>query len=94
MQGHAGANLMPLLASNRIGREQGEAFSMTFYGYSFIAGAMGELVQAADDHSESVLVASFDLDELQARRAAWGLFRDRRPELYGALMTADGVKRT
>src|ERR1700704_6008426 len=78
MQGHAGANLMPLLASNRIGKEQGEAFAMTFYGYSFIAGAMGELVEAADDRSESVLVASFDLDELQARRAAWGLFRDRR----------------
>ena len=91
MQGHAGANLMPLLASNRIGKEQGEAFVMTFYGYSFIAGAMGELIEAADDRSESVLVASFDLDELQARRAAWGLFRDRRPELYGTLLTSDGV---
>ncbi len=94
MQGHAGANLMPLLASNRIGVEQGEAFAMTFYGYSFIAGAMGELIEAADDRSESVLVASFDLDELQVRRAAWGLFRDRRPELYGALLTADGVMRS
>ena len=93
MQGHAGANLMPLLASNRIGKEQGEAFAMTFYGYSFIAGAMGELVEAADDRSEAVLVASFDLDELQGRRAAWGLFRDRRPELYGNLLTADGVTR-
>jgi N-carbamoylputrescine amidase len=93
MQGHAGANLMPLLASNRIGKEQGEAFAMTFYGYSFIAGATGELVEAADDRSESVLVATFDLDKLQARRAAWGLFRDRRPELYGSLLTADGCTR-
>ena len=91
MQGHAGANLVPLLASNRIGREQGEAFAMTFYGYSFIAGAMGELIEAADDRSETVLVATFDLDELQARRAAWGLFRDRRPELYTNLLTADGT---
>jgi N-carbamoylputrescine amidase len=93
MQGHAGANLMPLLASNRIGKETGEAFAMTFYGYSFIAGAMGELIEAADDRSETVLVATFDLDELQARRAAWGLFRDRRTDLYGNLLTADGVIR-
>jgi N-carbamoylputrescine amidase len=91
MQGHAGANLMPVVASNRIGREQGESFAMTFYGNSFIAGATGELIQSADDSSEMLLVASFDLDELRARRAAWGLFRDRRPELYRNLLTADGL---
>jgi N-carbamoylputrescine amidase len=92
MQGHAGANLMPVVASNRIGREQGETFAMTFYGNSFIAGAAGELIETADDPEEAVLVASFDLDELRARRAAWGLFRDRRPELYRDLLTADGLR--
>ena len=91
MQGHAGANLTPLVASNRIGREQGENFAMTFYGNSFIASGTGELIETADDVSEKVLVASFDLDELRARRAAWGLFRDRRPDLYGDLLTADGI---
>jgi N-carbamoylputrescine amidase len=90
MQGHAGANLMPLVASNRIGREQGESFAMTFYGNSFIAGATGELVESTDDAGEAVLVASFDVDDLRARRAAWGLFRDRRPDLYRDLLTADG----
>jgi N-carbamoylputrescine amidase len=90
MQGHAGANLMPVVASNRIGHEQGENFAMTFYGNSFIAGATGELIAAADDSSETVLVAGFDLEELRARRAAWGLFRDRRPDLYSDLLTADG----
>ena len=90
MQGHAGANLMPLVASNRIGREQGESFSMTFYGNSFIAGATGELVESTDDAGEAVLVASFDLDDLRSRRAAWGLFRDRRPDLYRHILTADG----
>jgi N-carbamoylputrescine amidase len=93
MQGHAGANLMPLAASNRIGREQGESFAMNFYGNSFIAGAAGELIEAAGDGHETVLIANFDLDELRARRAAWGLFRDRRPELYGGLLGADGQSR-
>ena len=92
MQGHAGANLMPVVASNRIGHEQGESCTLTFYGNSFIAGGTGEVIEAADA-GESVLVASFDLDELQARRAAWGLFRDRRPDLYRDLLTADGEPR-
>jgi N-carbamoylputrescine amidase len=93
MQGHAGANLMPLVASNRIGREQGRSASMTFYGNSFIAGPTGELVAAADDEREGVLTARFDLDAIREMRAAWGIFRDRRPELYGALLSSDG-KRT
>jgi N-carbamoylputrescine amidase len=90
MQGHAGANLMPLLASNRIGHEQGETSAITFYGQSFIAGPTGEIVASADEE-EAVLVASFDLDAIATQRAGWGLFRDRRPELYGALLSADGV---
>jgi N-carbamoylputrescine amidase len=90
MQGHAAANLMPLVASNRIGTEQGESCSLTFYGSSFIAGPTGEKRAEAGRAEEAVLTASFDLEELRAMRAAWGLFRDRRPELYGPLMTLDG----
>ncbi|CAO3422100.1 N-carbamoylputrescine amidase [Azospirillum doebereinerae] len=90
MQGHAGANLMPLVASNRIGREEGETCGITFYGSSFIAGPQGEIVAQADRDSRSVLTATFDLDRLAAQRASWGVFRDRRPELYGALLTLDG----
>lgn len=93
MQGHAGANLVPLVASNRIGTEEGERFSQTFYGSSFIAGPTGELVAQAGRTEEEVLVARFDLDAIRAQRASWGVFRDRRPELYGAIMTYDGTTR-
>ncbi|HVJ43382.1 MAG TPA: N-carbamoylputrescine amidase [Dongiaceae bacterium] len=89
MQGHAGANMVPLIASNRIGMEVGESCSLNFYGRSFIADPLGALVEAAGDE-EAVLTASFDLDEIRTQRAGWGLFRDRRPELYTALMTLDG----
>jgi len=90
MQGHAAANLLPLVASNRIGTERGESCSLTFYGSSFIAGPTGEKRAEAGRAEETVLTASFDLEELRATRAAWGLFRDRRPELYGPLLTLDG----
>jgi len=90
MQGHAAANVMPLVASNRIGVERGEKYEMTFYGSSFIAGPTGEKVAEADRGSEAVLTASFDLDAIRAQRHAWGVFRDRRPDLYGPIMTLDG----
>jgi N-carbamoylputrescine amidase len=90
MQGHAGANLDPLIASNRIGREQGDSSAITFYGSSFIAGPQGEKVVEAGREEEAVLTATFDLDKLRAARASWGLFRDRRPELYSAILTLDG----
>ena len=93
MQGHAGANLIPLVASNRIGTEEGERFTQTFYGSSFIAGPTGELVAQAGRTEEEVLVARFDLDAIRAQRASWGVFRDRRPELYGAILTYDGSTR-
>jgi N-carbamoylputrescine amidase len=63
---------------------------VTYYGSSFIADHTGALVQQADRGSEAVLTASFDLQALRAYRDAWGVFRDRRPELYGPLMTLDG----
>jgi N-carbamoylputrescine amidase len=90
MQGHAAANVMPLVASNRIGVERGEKYEMTFYGSSFIADPTGGKVAEADRASEAVLTATFDLDAIRAQRHAWGVFRDRRPDLYGPIMTLDG----
>ena len=90
MQGHAAANVMPLVASNRIGHEKGEKVEMTFYGHSFIADHTGEIVAQADDHSEQILTATFDLDEIRKYRHSWGVFRDRRPDLYAPLLKLDG----
>jgi N-carbamoylputrescine amidase len=93
MQGHAAANLMPLIASNRIGTEKGAASEITFYGSSFIAGPAGEIVAELDRSHEGIATASFDLDAIAKARASWGLFRDRRPELYGPLISHDGAPR-
>jgi N-carbamoylputrescine amidase len=90
MQGHAAANYMPLIASNRIGFERARTSEITFYGSSFIAGPLGEIVAELPRDAEGVITATFDLDEIRRRRASWGLFRDRRPDLYGPLLTADG----
>ena len=90
MQGHAAANVMPLVASNRIGAERGQKYEMTFYGSSFITDPTGAKLAEADRSSESVLVATVDLDAAREQRHAWGVFRDRRPELYGPIMTLDG----
>jgi len=87
MQGHAAANVMPLVASNRIGMEQGEKCSITFYGHSFIADHTGAVVGQADDASETVLTATVDLEAIRRYRHAWGVFRDRRPDLYGPLLS-------
>ena len=89
MQGHAAANCMPLVAANRIGTERGEAGELAFYGSSFIADATGAIVAEVASDREGTAVASFDLDELARQRASWGLFRDRRPELYSVLQAHD-----
>tara|TARA_R110002020_G_scaffold131110_2_gene293230 strand:- start:2428 stop:3321 length:894 start_codon:yes stop_codon:yes gene_type:complete len=89
-QGHAGANLMPLVASNRIGREEQDDYDITFYGSSFIADQFGAKVQELNETEEGVLVQQFDLDQLEHIRSAWGSFRDRRPNLYGPIKTLDG----
>ena len=86
MQGHAAANIMPVIASNRIGTETDDESSMTFYGSSFIADQTGTIVEEADRETESVLVHEFDLDAIAQMRIEWGVFRDRRPEMYGTLM--------
>ena len=85
MQGHAAANTMPVIAANRVGREVGEASEMTFYGSSFICDQTGAVAAEMGRSDEGVIAAKFDLDAVAEARAAWGLFRDRRPEMYGAL---------
>ena len=84
MQGHAAANMVPLAAANRVGVEG----KLTFYGSSFIAGPQGEILAQAPRHGEAIVKATLDLGALRARRAAWGLFRDRRPDLYGELVVS------
>ena len=92
MCGHAGANIMPLVASNRIGTETATASDtqMTFYGSSFIADHRGNRVEVADRETETLLTHAFDLDEIREYRRSWGVYRDRRPDLYAALATFDG----
>lgn len=90
MRGHAAANMVPVVAANRIGSESVHGVDMAFYGSSFIAGHTGALVAEANRVDEAVLVARFDLDACRAYRQSWGCFRDRRPDLYGALATLDG----
>lgn len=90
MQGHAAANLMPVIAANRHGLEKMKGSEITFYGTSFIAGPTGEIVADAKGAPDAIIHAKFDLDAVAQQRASWGLFRDRRPDLYGPLLTLDG----
>jgi N-carbamoylputrescine amidase len=89
MQGHAAANMMPLVASNRVGTER-LSTEIQFYGSSFIVDHTGQLVKEMDRTSEGIITATFDLDAIADQRRGWGLFRDRRPDLYGELVTNDG----
>ncbi|PNH05396.1 N-carbamoylputrescine amidase [Tetrabaena socialis] len=109
-QGHAAANVMPLVASNRVGEEHlpgpgAGAPPNAYYGGSFIAGSQGEVMaqvgakQLEHGHPdadpalvEGFVTATVDLDKVAVERAAWGVFRDRRPELYGCLATLGGSK--
>ncbi len=91
MRGHAAANILPLVASNRIGVETApEGRELTFYGSSFIAGPDGSILAQADRVTEGAITATVDLDAVARLRATWGLFRDRRPETYRVLATLDG----
>ncbi|MDF9840882.1 MULTISPECIES: N-carbamoylputrescine amidase [unclassified Paenibacillus] len=90
MLGHAAANLIPVVASNRIGEESDEESSINFYGSSFIAGPQGNKVVEAGRDEQAVLVSEFDLDALEVGRIEWGIFRDRRPELYRMIASYDG----
>jgi len=83
---------MPVVASNRIGREQATSgdMHMTFYGSSFIADEFGNKFEVASRGDQSILTHSFDLAKIKSFRESWGLFRDRRPDQYAALATFDG----
>jgi N-carbamoylputrescine amidase len=88
MIGHAVSNVAPVIAANRVGNEGGQIF----YGSSFIANQRGDKVAELGRTEEGIITASFDLAEVRRNRASWGFFRDRRPELYGVLGTADGER--
>jgi len=90
MLGHAASNLIPVIASNRIGAEADEDSEINFYGSSFIAGPQGNKIIEANRTEETVLVAEFDLDQLDTQRIEWGIFRDRRPDLYKIIASYDG----
>ena len=85
MQGHAGANITPLIASNRVGIETGKSGSMVFYGSSFIADHTGAKLAEADRVTEGVITASLDMHAIAKLRRSWGVFRDRRHDLYGEI---------
>jgi N-carbamoylputrescine amidase len=90
MQGHAAANLVPVIAANRIGLEEvkpceenaGQSSALTFYGSSFMTDETGELLESASRESEEILTHTYDLEQIGKNRLSWGLFRDRRPEMY------------
>ena len=92
MRGHAAANIMPVVASNRIGQESSNDLSMEFYGSSFISNHLGELVSEADRESEKIITHTFDLDLIKQYRRDWGVYRDRRTDLYNEILTLDGNK--
>lgn len=93
MQGHSAANIVPVVAANRVGIEtvepsyenNNQTSSLSFYGSSFITDEVGEIRQSADRTSETVITAEFDLHKIEEERLSWGIFRDRRPEQYGII---------
>lgn len=91
MQGHAAANIVPVVAANRIGTETDDHITLNFYGASFITDSKGKIIAEASRDKEEILYADFDFDQVELDRLDWGVFRDRRPELYKVLMTSDGI---
>ena len=97
MQGHAAANVIPVIAANRIGVESDQDTTLAFYGSSFITDSSGKIIDEAPsynggdvDNATAVISAEFDFNLQKSQRNNWGLFRDRRPDLYGPLLTLSG----
>ncbi len=90
MQGHAAANMVPVVASNRIGVESAGGVSLTFYGSSFVTDHLGAIVGEAGRSEEAVVTATLDLAAARRYRDEWGVFRDRRPDLYRPILSLDG----
>ena len=99
MQGHAAANLMPVIAANRIGTEtispdeenQNQTSALSFYGTSFLTDGTGAVVQQLSRDTAGIAAQTYDLDELEEMRKSWGVFRDRRPEYYRAISSPAAV---
>lgn len=91
MKGHAAANIIPVLASNRVGLEKAGNSSMKFFGSSFIADQHGDFAATMDREEEGYKLASFDLKAIDEERASWGVFRDRRTDLYGEILHLDST---
>jgi len=92
MQGHSACNMIPIVASNRIGKESFDTSNITFYGSSFITDNKGGILTQASRTDESMILSTLDLEQFQIQRASWGLFRDRRPSQYKTLFTSSGEK--
>jgi N-carbamoylputrescine amidase len=90
MQGHSASNIIPVIASNRIGKEMIEDSQIDFYGSSFITNHIGQIMVEADKKNEAVITMEFNLEEIDLYRTSWGVFRDRRPSMYKAISTCDG----
>ena len=93
MQGHSAANVIPVVAANRYGEEKvipcvengNQSSALVFYGNSFMTDETGDIISSAGRDEEAVLVSSYDFDKIREARMSWGLFRDRRPEMYGII---------
>ncbi|HDS1817019.1 TPA: N-carbamoylputrescine amidase [Pseudomonas putida] len=97
MRGHAAANLLPVVAANRVGREvaqSDETLAMRFYGSSFICDHKGALLAEADRNSSGIWLHDLDLGRMREDRLTWGIYRDRRPDMYAPLLTLDGTHPT
>ena len=92
MKGHAAANIMPVLAANRVGVEAMGKSSMKFYGSSFIADQHGDFVTEMNREEEGIRFAEFDLSEIAKERFGWGVYRDRRTDLYEDFLKHDASK--
>ena len=92
MIGHAATNQVPIVASNRIGMEDGFEISNFFYGRSFITDYTGEVVAEGSRDKEEILISTIDLDKAEDFRSSWGIFRDRRTDLYKTLLDLDGTE--
>lgn len=93
MQGHSAANVIPVVAANRYGEEKvipcvengNQGSALVFYGNSFMTDETGDIISSAGRDEDAVLVSSYDFDKIREARMSWGLFRDRRPEMYGII---------
>ena len=100
MQGHAAANVVPVIAANRSGEERvnpstdnnRQSSALTFYGSSFITDETGEVLEDAGRTEEKVILHTFDLEKIEEMQFSWGLFRDRRPEMYDKLSEAPALR--